>query len=85
MTDPAPTENAVPIALPDLGAEDAMVVTNWYAQPGESVDAGERVVEVLLPGVTFDVAAPVSGILTAIERGADARVRPGDVLGWIQP
>ena len=53
-----------PIALPELGANDQPIrVSTWLTQIGEEVVAGEAIVEVLLKGITFDVAAPVSGQL----------------------
>lgn len=77
---------STPIALPDLGAGSlATRVSMWLADIGETVHAGDRLVEVLLPGMTFDVASPATGRLARIERFIDAVVRPGDVLGWIEP
>ena len=77
---------AVPIELPELGAENESVrVSSWLVDVGERVEAGERVVEVLLPGMTFDVAAPSAGVLTRIEKPLEAIVNTGDVLGWIEP
>ena len=75
-----------PIPLPDLGAGDETVrVSCWLVDPGEVVVAGDRVVEVFIKGITFDVAAPVSGILSGIEKSIDARIVSGDILGWIEP
>ena len=46
---------------------------------------GEQVVELLLPGMTFDVFAPSAGVLTRIEKPLNATVKTGDILGWIAP
>ena len=74
-----------PIELPDLGAGDeAVCVSCWLVDPGEMVVAGDRVVEVLIKGITFDVSAPVSGIVSRIEKSPDTRIVPGDILGWIE-
>ena len=51
-----------PILLPDLRA-GAVTLSVWYAEPGEPVMEGERVVEVLADGATVDVLAPASGRL----------------------
>ena len=76
----------IPIELPNLGTGDETVcVSCWLVDPGEMVIAGDRVVEVLIKGITFDVAAPVSGILSRIEKSLDTRIVPGDILGWIEP
>jgi pyruvate/2-oxoglutarate dehydrogenase complex dihydrolipoamide acyltransferase (E2) component len=75
---------STPILLPDLKATgDVIRISCWLAEPGDTVEEGDRIVEVLVPGVTFDVSAPTSGTLTRIEKLIDAEVTPGDVLGWI--
>ncbi len=74
-----------PIVLPDLGANEQPIrVSTWLTQIGEEVVAGEAIVEVLLKGITFDVAAPVSGQLRRIDRFENDVIRPGDVLGWLE-
>ena len=74
-----------PISLPDLGANDQPIrVSTWLTQIGEEVVAGDPVVEVLLKGITFDVAAPVSGQLRRIDCFENDAVRPGDNLGWLE-
>ena len=75
----------VPISLPELGAHNEPVrISCWLADLGELVDEGDRLVEVLIHGVTFDVPAPASGMLVRIETSFDADVRTGDTLGWIE-
>ena len=74
-----------PVRLPDLGAgEDELRVSCWLVDLGDSVDEGDRIVEIVADGITFDVAAECSGTITRIERSLDSIVRPGDVLGWIE-
>ena len=76
------------IVLPDLGAgadESNVRISAWLAEPGEMILQGDRIVELLIPGMTFDVPAPVSGRLTRIDKFLDAAVSAGDVLGWIEP
>lgn len=74
------------IVMPDLGAGQVTIrVSTWLVTLGESLDEGDRIVELLVPGMTFDVAAPASGRLAHIDKFADAEVRAGDVLGWIEP
>lgn len=69
------------IALPDLGAP--AVVSLWYVQPGERVFEGDRVVEVLIPGATFDVAAPATGTLRERFVQPNDSVTAGQALGVI--
>jgi pyruvate/2-oxoglutarate dehydrogenase complex dihydrolipoamide acyltransferase (E2) component len=75
-----------PITLPDLGlaAAQPVLLSTWYAEPGESVLEGDRLVEVLTDGATFDVSAPASGLL--VERIAYPRdlLQAGQVLGILE-
>ena len=73
------------VILPDLGAGDEELrVSCWLVDLGDAVDAGDRIVEILCDGVTFDVTVEQSGTVTRIERPLDSVVRAGDVLGWIE-
>ncbi len=75
---------ATPLVLPDLGNGDrAMRVSCWLADLGDLIDEGDRIVELLFDGITFDVLADHSGTLTRIECPVDSTVRQGDVLCWI--
>jgi pyruvate/2-oxoglutarate dehydrogenase complex dihydrolipoamide acyltransferase (E2) component len=73
----------VPIVLPNLGSDRA-TFSLWYVRPGDPVFEGDRVAEVLIPGATYDVPAPVNGVL--VERLAlpNDRLAAGQVLGLIQ-
>lgn len=74
------------ILMPDIGPGCWRVeVCSWLAEPGEIIREGDRLVEVSLPGITFDVSAPVDGRLISIEKSIGAEVQPGDVLGQIIP
>jgi pyruvate/2-oxoglutarate dehydrogenase complex dihydrolipoamide acyltransferase (E2) component len=74
----------IPILLPDLGSLPAKV-SLWFAQPGDHVFEGDRIVEILCGVATFDVSAPVSGKL--VERVALKldHVVAGQILGLIEP
>jgi pyruvate/2-oxoglutarate dehydrogenase complex dihydrolipoamide acyltransferase (E2) component len=71
-----------PILLPELGA-GAVTLSVWYAEPGEPVLEGERLVEVLADGATFEVLSPATGHL--LEKCAYPRevLTPGQVLGLV--
>jgi len=77
---------ASPILVPPLGSPNQdMKVSLWLTRVGEPVVTGDRVVELLIPGITFDVEAPCSGILIACECQPGEAVREGKILGWIDP
>jgi pyruvate/2-oxoglutarate dehydrogenase complex dihydrolipoamide acyltransferase (E2) component len=71
------------ILLPELGAAP-VVVSAWFADPGETVYEGDRVVEVLVSGATFDVSSPATGKLVEKLALADDPVLPGQVLGLVE-
>lgn len=77
---------SLPLVVPELGAGDLPIrISTWLVDLGDDVLAGDRVVELVLPGMTFDVASPVSGRLIRIEKYSDSAVRAGDCLGWLEP
>jgi pyruvate/2-oxoglutarate dehydrogenase complex dihydrolipoamide acyltransferase (E2) component len=72
-----------PILLPDLGVR-AAVLSVWFVNPGDQVYAGDRLVEILAGGATFDVPSPVTGQF--VERLAlpDDSLQPGQILGMVE-
>ncbi|MCS6851339.1 MAG: hypothetical protein NZ700_09245 [Gemmataceae bacterium] len=70
------------IVLPDLGA-GPLRLSVWFADPGDAVYEGDRLVEVVGGGVTFDVPAPATGRLAEQCALPDDPVVPGQVLGLI--
>ena len=72
-----------PVVMPAVGAASA-VVSVWYVRPGERVYAGDRLVEVLVGGATFEVPSPTTGILAEKWAFPDERLTPGQVLGVVE-
>lgn len=55
------------IVLPQLGSGPLTVkVSSWFVEIGDVVCAGDRILELQLPGMTFDVSAPCSGRILEI-------------------
>jgi pyruvate/2-oxoglutarate dehydrogenase complex dihydrolipoamide acyltransferase (E2) component len=77
------TAMLIPVHLPELGAAPARL-SLWYVEPGETVYEGDRLVEVVVNGATFDVSAPAAGRL--VERHAYPRdmLATGQLLGTIE-
>lgn len=71
------------ITMPDLGSADA-VVSLWYVHPGDLVYEGDRMVEVLIPGLTFDIPSPVTGRLRERTLLPRDPVEAGQVMGSIE-
>jgi len=86
MVDSHPETSRVPVVIPALGTAGAAVsVSAWFVEPGDEVEAGEPILEVLIPGVTCDVCSPASGRIDRLVSAIDARVVPGDVVAWLVP
>jgi pyruvate/2-oxoglutarate dehydrogenase complex dihydrolipoamide acyltransferase (E2) component len=72
-----------PIILPELGAAP-VVLSVWFADPGELVFEGDRLVEVLVGGATFDVPSPATGHLAVRLALPNDPLAPGQVLGVVE-
>jgi pyruvate/2-oxoglutarate dehydrogenase complex dihydrolipoamide acyltransferase (E2) component len=72
-----------PIILPELGAAP-VVLSVWFADPGEPVFEGDRLVEVLVGGATFDVPSPATGRLIMRVALPNDPLTPGQVLGVVE-
>ena len=74
------------IKLPEVGVDSAteMVVSFWFADEGEEVLEGDRIVEILAGPVTFDVPAPTTGRLVEHRMVEDDVVHSGDILGLLE-
>ena len=71
----------VEVRAPTMG-ESVVEATigSWLKQEGETVEAGDVLVELETDKVNVDVAAEGAGILERIERKVGETVRPGEVL-----
>lgn len=70
------------ITLPDVGAGPARLSV-WFADTGEIVFEGDRVVEIVVEGATFDIAAPATGRLAQKHVHPDQSVATGQILGVV--
>ncbi len=72
------------VVLPELGGPGQPVLSIWFVEPGEQVFAGDKLVEILVAGATFDVSSPTSGRLTAKLAWPNERLQTGQVLGLVE-
>jgi len=78
------TAGLVPILVPELGDNTGGVrVCSWLVQPGDAVSRGDRVVELVFPGVAVNVASPCDGTMNRIELTEGTEVRADGILGWV--
>ena len=75
----------IPIVVPELGiGHESLRVSGWFVEEGDLVISGDLIAEVLIPGVTFDIAAESSGRLVQIAIPVDATIETGSTLGWLE-
>jgi pyruvate/2-oxoglutarate dehydrogenase complex dihydrolipoamide acyltransferase (E2) component len=72
-----------PVVLPELGASP-IHLSLWLVRPGARVRAGESLAEVIVPGATFDVSAPVGGRLVEWRAWPGDELEPNQVLAVIE-
>ena len=76
----------IDVKLPDLG-EDAgneARVAFWYVDPGEQVEEGDDLVQMLTDKATFDVPSPASGKVAELVADEDQEVKVGETLCRLQ-
>ncbi len=74
-----------PIVVPELGiGHESLRVSGWFVEEGDLVLPGDLIAEVLIPGITFDIAAESSGRLAQIVIPVDATITTGSILGWLE-
>ena len=76
----------IDVPLPDLG-EDAgneARVAFWYVDPGEEVNEGDDLVQMLTDKATFDVSSPATGKVAELMADEEQTVKVGGVLCRLQ-
>src|SRR4051794_13234812 len=73
------------VVVPEVGESivDARVA-RWLKHEGDTVTAGEPLVELETDKIDLEVAAPKAGVLSRIAHGDGADVKVGEVLGVIE-
>ena len=75
----------VPIIVPNLNSgEERLNLCCWLVEKGDVVVAGDLVAEVLIPGITFEIASETTGRLVEITTPVETEVLVGDVLCWLE-
>ena len=78
------TRLATKVIMPVLGmAQDTGKLLSWLKANGESVAAGEPLMEIETDKATVEIEATASGILSGIRARAGDEVPVGQVIAWI--
>jgi len=74
------------VKLPDLGedAGDVATVAFWYVDPGQTVEEGDELVQMLTDKAAFDVPSPVAGEVKELLADEDQEVQVGSALCRIE-
>ena len=73
------------VVLPELaeGVNEA-TVSYWHFEEGDDVEEGKDLVELITDKATFNVPAPVSGVLSEVFFEEGETVQVGEVLAAIE-
>lgn len=71
------------IVVEDLGGAEEGVFAGWLKSPGDRVEAGEAIAEVMTDKVNVEVEAPSAGILATTDVVDEDQVALGQVIGTI--
>lgn len=75
----------VKIKLPPLGdSVQEATMAAWLKQPGDAVEHGETIAEIMTDKTNIEIPAPASGTLTEQLVQADDILHPGAILGTIR-
>ncbi len=75
---------ATKIIMPDLGESVIEgTVVQWLKSEGDTVHAGDALLEVDTDKVTTEIESPVDGILLQITVPQDATIEVGTLVGWV--
>ena len=85
MTQESVAEGGIPVILPKFGMTMTDgYVNRWLREVGDTVVAGEPLIEVETDKVTMQIESPSSGTLVEISIKAGVEVPVGTVLGRIR-
>jgi len=72
-----------PIVLPGVGLVEQITVTEWLFEAGETVKAGDTVVNIETEKATVGVTAPADGVLEIAVEESPELVAADAVLGYV--
>ncbi len=74
------------VKLPELGddAGEEAEVSFWYIDPGEIIEEGDDLVEMVTDKAAFTVPAPKSGKLVDVVTPEGEMVKVGDTMGILE-
>lgn len=75
----------VPVTIPKIGlTAEEVTVDRWLKEPGESVNKGEQIAELMTDKAVVELEAPDSGVLTEITVERHGVVPIGATVAYIE-
>ncbi|TGN17662.1 biotin/lipoyl-containing protein [Leptospira idonii] len=72
------------LKTPDLGDTEKIELVRWLFLPGQKINQGDEVIELVTDKAAFPVESPYTGILKEIKIESGSVVKKGDVLGVME-
>lgn len=72
------------LITPDLGDSERIELALWYVKPGQKIEAGQEVLELVTDKAAFPVESPYSGKLIDILIPKGSIVKNGQALGIME-
>jgi 2-oxoglutarate dehydrogenase E2 component (dihydrolipoamide succinyltransferase) len=71
------------IKVPKIADASKLSIGRWFKRVGDPVSIGEPVVEIDTYGLTHEIQAPATGVLSKVLVKDGGSVEPGTVVGLI--
>lgn len=73
------------VIMPEIGEDITQAtISFWHIEKGEKINEGDDLVEMVTDKATFNVPAPVTGVLNEIMFEEGQTVKVGEVIAIIQ-
>jgi pyruvate/2-oxoglutarate dehydrogenase complex dihydrolipoamide acyltransferase (E2) component len=72
------------LRTPDLGDTEKIELIRWSFAPGDQIEIGDEVIELVTDKAAFPVESPHKGILKEIIMKAGSVVSKGEILGVLE-
>ncbi len=74
-----------PITIPDFRlGDEPLRLGEWAVEVGDEIDAGETVAELICPGLSLELVAPVAGVVAELCQAPGHPTHTGEIVGWIK-
>lgn len=74
----------IDLITPDLGDADKIELVKWYVEPGQIVEEGQELLELVTDKAAFPMESPSNGKITEILRQSGELVKKNEILGKME-